>query len=91
MITRSLGIQTEPNMHNFTPNDLLLYVLNELDESKVERLEKRLPFEIEMQKEIAELRQSLQDLHSLELNPNPKSLKVILNQLQEADQPIQIV
>ena len=78
-------------MHNFTPNDLLLYVLNELDDQKVQYLEKRLPHEPEMQREIQELKSSLDGFYSMELNPNPKSLKVILDQLQEVEQGVQIV
>lgn len=78
-------------MHNFTSDDLLLYVLNELDEVQLERLQKRLPFEPAMRKEIADLKLALQDLHTVELNPNPKSIKIVLEQLQEADHSLQIV
>jgi hypothetical protein len=77
-------------MHNFTSTDLLLYVLNELDEPLSKRIETHIAHHPALQKEVEDLRLSLSDLNSLTLEPNPKSIKVVLNQLHETD-AIQIV
>ena len=72
-------------MKKFSPNDLLLYVLNELDDQQRQELEQLLPHEPNLKIQIDELMLALQDINEFELNPNPKSLDVILNRLHEVD------
>lgn len=70
-------------MHNFTPNDLLLYLLNDLAPERRPELEAAVANDPALQLEMDELRQGLAEVASFELQPNPKSMEYILSELQQ--------
>jgi len=70
-------------MHNFTSNDLLLYLLNELDPMRRADLETSLAVNPDRQRELEELKQGLAEVEAFELQPHPKSMEIVLSELQQ--------
>ena len=77
-------------MQKFTSDDLFLYTLNELDNSTRNSIEKAMLTNPQIKKEIEEFQISLQDISNFNLEPNPKSMDYILNELNQ-NSKIQIV
>jgi hypothetical protein len=69
-------------MQKFTPNDLLLYVLNEVDDHTRASIDNLLLTNDLAKKEVENLRISLQEIDSFQLEPNPKSMDIVLDELQ---------
>lgn len=69
-------------MQKFTPNDLLLYVLNEVDDQSRANIDKLLSTNDLAKKEVENLLISLQEIDTFQLEPNPKSIDIVLDELQ---------
>jgi hypothetical protein len=68
-------------MQKFTPNDLLLYVLNELDQETHQVVHQAKLDNPMISKEIEELQFAVQDISNYSLAPNPKSMEAVLQKL----------
>jgi hypothetical protein len=68
-------------MQKFTPNDLLLYVLNELDQDTHQVVHQAKLDKPIVSKEIEELQSAIQDISNYNLAPHPKSMERVLQQL----------
>ena len=78
-------------MHNFTSNDLLLYLLNDLPIEQRPGLEAAMANDPELRLELDELKQGLAEVSSFELQPNPKSMEIVLSELQQQHIGLHIV
>lgn len=74
-------------MHNFTPDEILLYVLNELEPDRVKQFETSMQTNLKMKLRVEELQQSLSLINTIQLHPNPKSIELILARLQDIEEP----
>ena len=68
-------------MQKFTPNDLLLYVLNELDQDTHQVVHQAKLDKPIVSKEIEELQFAVQDISNYSLAPNTKSMEAVLQKL----------
>jgi len=68
-------------MQKFTPNDLLLYVLNELDQDTHQAIHQAKLDNPILSKEIEELQSVIQDISNYNLAPHPKSMEIVLQRL----------
>jgi|LakMenEpi03Aug12_release.lakeMendotaPanAssembly.Ray.scaffolds.fasta_scaffold1066106_2 hypothetical protein len=68
-------------MQKFTPNDLLLYVLNELDQETHQVVHQAKLDNPMISKEIEELQFAVQDISNYSLAPNTKSMEAVLQKL----------
>ncbi len=68
-------------MQTFTPNDLLLYVLNECSNEQIELIQNAMATNADIKNEVGILQASLQEISTLTFSPNPKTMEKILTKL----------
>jgi hypothetical protein len=67
-------------MHNFTSNDLLLYIFNEASPGQVNFIEKAIETEPELRNEYLNLQQTLIDIENFRMTPDDKIIEHIMKQ-----------
>lgn len=65
-------------MHSFTPDDLLLYLYNEASPEMTTAIEAALEEDYSLRESLNELRDSIDNLESVELSPRKQSIDKIL-------------
>lgn len=65
---------------NFTQHDLILYIYNELPESRKLALQGELNENLELKQEYEQLLKIQNRLNSIHSNPNPTSIDIILEE-----------
>ncbi|MBK7039391.1 MAG: hypothetical protein IPH46_02645 [Bacteroidetes bacterium] len=78
-------------MHNFTSNDLLLYVLNEANSDTIMAIEKAMKNNHQIKQEIKSLQLTVDEINHFEMQPNDKIMDFIMEDLFEAERNIVIV
>lgn len=78
-------------MHNFTSNDLLLYVLNEANSDTIMAIEKAMKSNHQIKQEIKSLQLTVDEINHFEMQPNDKIMDFIMEDLFEAERNIIIV
>jgi hypothetical protein len=78
-------------MHNFTNNDLLLYVLNEANSDQAMAIEKAMQTNIQIKNEIRTLKNTIDEVDQFELQPDDKIMQFILQDLFADEREIAIV
>ena len=68
-------------MQTFTPNDLMLYVLNECSEEQALLIQKAMATNVEMKNEVESLQASIQEIATISYSPNPNTMDKIFAQL----------
>jgi hypothetical protein len=69
-------------MQTFTPNDLLLYVLNECSNEQIELIQNAIATNADIKNEVEILEASLQEISMISYSPNPKTMDKIFAKLQ---------
>lgn len=78
-------------MHNFTNNDLLLYVLNEANSDQAMAIEKAMQTNVQIKNEIRALKNTIDEVDQFELQPDDKIMQFILQDLFADEREIAIV
>ena len=79
------------NMHNFTSNDLLLYVLNEASSQSTMAIEKAMKSNNEIKQEVNSLQLTIDEINHFEMQPDDKIMDFILEDLFVEEKHIVIV
>ena len=72
-------------MHNFTSNDLLLYIFNEVSADTCLEIEMALTIHENLKEEYLALQQTLNDVENYELVPNDRILENIMTQFRQKE------
>lgn len=78
-------------MHNFTSNDLLLYVLNEANSDTTLAIEKAMQTNLSIKNEIKVLKMTIDEVDNFELQPDDKLMHFIMQDLFVEERNIAIV
>ncbi len=71
-------------MHNFTPEELVLYIYGEATQEKVQEIEKALQTDWSLQQKLDVLKESQHQLNALALHqPRKQAISAILNYARE--------
>ncbi|MBL7766398.1 MAG: hypothetical protein JNJ58_09915 [Chitinophagaceae bacterium] len=70
-------------MHNFTSNDLLLYVLEEAEPSVRMAIEDAMVSSTQIMNEVLSMKLSLHDIQSYSVEPSPGCIQAILTELHQ--------
>ena len=68
-------------MQTFTPNDLLLYVLNECSGEQIALIQNAMAINADIKNEVEILQASLQEISMISYSPNPKTMDKIFAKL----------
>jgi len=68
-------------MQTFTPNDLMLYVLNECSEEQALLIQKAMATNVEIKNEVESLQASVQEIATISYSPNPNTMDKIFAQI----------
>ena len=68
-------------MQTFTPNDLMLYVLNECSEEQALLIQKAMATNAEIKNEVESLQASVQEIATISYSPNPNTMDKIFAQI----------
>ncbi len=68
-------------MQTFTPNDLLLYVLNECSDEQITLIQNAMATNADIKNEVEILQASLQEISMVSYSPNPKTMDKIFAKL----------
>ena len=69
------------SMQTFTPNDLMLYVLNECSEEQALLIQKAMATNAEIKNEVESLQASVQEIATISYSPNPNTMDKIFAQI----------
>jgi len=72
-------------MHNFTSNDLLLYIFNEVPSDTRLEIETALTLHATLKEEYLALQQTLNDVENYELVPNERILDNIITRFRQKE------
>lgn len=72
-------------MHNFTSNDLLLFIFNEVSSDTRLEIEMALTIHENLKEEYLALQQTLNDVENYELVPNDRILENIMTQFRQKE------
>lgn len=78
-------------MHNFTSNDLLLYVLNEAKSDTVIAIEKAIPVNTEIKNKVRAFKMTIDEIDNFEMQPDNKLMDFIMKDLFVEENNIAIV
>lgn len=68
-------------MQTYTPNDLLLYVLNECSDEQIALIQNAMTTNADIKNEVEILQASLQEISMISYSPNPKTMDKIFAKL----------
>lgn len=71
-------------MHNFTPEDLLLYLYNETSPSKSAEIKAVLETDWSLREQFEAIRSTQQKLETLKMSPSQQTVDSILNYAEKA-------
>jgi hypothetical protein len=71
-------------MHNFTQDDLLLYLYNETSASKSAQIKTALETDWALREQFEELSNDLKNLEPIKLSPSSRTMENILNYAEKA-------
>jgi hypothetical protein len=78
-------------MHNFTSNDLLLYVLNEANGDTMLAIEKAMQTNVNIKNEIKVLKLTIDEVDQFEMQPDAKLMNFIMEDLFSEERKVAIV
>ncbi len=78
-------------MHNFTSNDLLLYVLNEANGDTMLAIEKAMQTNVNIKNEIKALKLTIDEVDQFEMQPDAKLMNFIMEDLFSEERKVAIV
>ncbi|MBK7689588.1 MAG: hypothetical protein IPK62_05685 [Bacteroidetes bacterium] len=78
-------------MHNFTSNDLLLYVLNEANSDTTLAIEKAMQTNLSIKNEIKTLKMTIDEVDQFEMQPDAKLMDFIMEDLFVEERKVAIV
>ncbi|MDZ4668523.1 MAG: hypothetical protein SGJ00_11670 [bacterium] len=70
--------------NNYTENDLILYLYNELNEQEAATLEAHLLFNPKLQNALNSFKMGMAVMNKLEVEPSPTSIELILEYSQKS-------
>jgi hypothetical protein len=68
-------------MQTYTPNELLLYVLNECSDEQIVLIQNAMATNADIKNEVKILEASLQEISTISYSPNPKTMDKIFAKL----------